>query len=46
MRRTPPPPHISISEDILPHLTRRTLDQLRTNKLPFLNSYFLNVDAK
>ena len=33
-----PPPHTSSSEEILPHLTRRTLAQLRTNKSPFLKS--------
>ena len=40
------PPHISISEEILPHLTRRTLAQLSTNKSPFLKSYLHKVDAK
>ena len=34
-----PPPHISSR-------TRRTLAQLRTNKLPFLKSYLHKVDAK
>ena len=34
-----PPPHISSSEERLPHLTRRTLAQLSTNKSPFLKSY-------
>ena len=28
-----PPPHTSSSEEILPRLTRRTLAQLRTNKI-------------
>ena len=41
-----PPPHISSSEERLPHLTRRTLAQLRTNKSPFLKSYLHKVDAK
>ena len=41
-----PPPHISISEERLPRLTCRTLAQLRTNKSPFLKSYFHKVDAK
>ena len=41
-----PPPHTSSSEEILPRLTRRTLAQLRTNKSPFLKSYFHKVDAK
>ena len=41
-----PPPHISSSEEILPHLTRRTLAQLGTNKSPFLKSYLHKVDAK
>ena len=41
-----PPPHISSSEEILPHLTRRTHAQLRTNKSPFLKSYLHKVDAK
>ena len=41
-----PPPHISSSEEILPRLTRRTLAQLRTNKLPFLKSYLHKVDGK
>ena len=40
------PPYISSSEEILPHLTRRTLAQLRTNKCPFLKSYIHKVDAK
>ena len=40
------PPHISSSGEILPHLTRRTLAQLRTNKFPFLKSYLHKVDAK
>ena len=38
-----PPPHIIISKEILPRLTRRTL---RTNKSPFLKSYLHKVDAK
>ena len=41
-----PPPHISSYEEKLPRLTRRTLDQLRTNKSPFLKSYLHKVDAK
>ena len=41
-----PPPHISSSEERLPHLTRRTLAQLRTNKSHFLKSYLHKVDAK
>ena len=41
-----PPPHISSSEKILPHLTRRTLAQLRTNKSHLLKSYLHKVDAK
>ena len=41
-----PPPHIGSSEEILNRLARRTLAQLRTNKLPFLNSYLHKVDAK
>ena len=41
-----PPSHISSSEEILPRLTRRTLTQLRTNKSPFLKSYFHKVNAK
>ena len=41
-----PPPHISISEGRFPHLTLRTLAQLRTNKSPFLKSYLHKVDAK
>ena len=41
-----PPPHISSSEEILPHLTHHTLAQLRTNKSPFLKSYVHKVDAK
>ena len=32
-----PQPHIISSEEILPHLTRRTLAQLRTNNLPSSN---------
>ena len=40
------PPHISSSEEILPHLTRRTLSQPRTNKSPFRKSYVHKVDAK
>ena len=41
-----PPPHISSSEEILLRLTRRTLAQLRTNKLPFLKSHLHKVHAK
>ena len=41
-----PPPHISSSEEVLPHLTRRTLAQLRRNKSPFLKSYLHKFDAK
>ena len=41
-----PSPHISSSKEILPHLTRHTLVQLRTNKSPFLKSYIHNVEAK
>ena len=41
-----PPPHIISSEEIIPHLTRRTLAQLRTNKSPFLKSFLHRVDAK
>ena len=41
-----PPPHISSSEERLPRLTRRTLDQPRTNKSHFLKSYLHKVDAK
>ena len=41
-----PPPHISRSEERLPHLTCRTLAQLRTNKSPFLKSYLHKVDSK
>ena len=41
-----PPPHISSSEEIVPHLTRRYLAQLRTNKSPFLKSYLRKDDAK
>ena len=41
-----PPPHISSSEDRLPRLTHRTLAQLRTNKSPFIKSYFHKVDTK
>ena len=40
------PPHINRSEEILPHLTHRTLAQLITNKSPFLKSYLHKVDAK
>ena len=39
------PPHISSSEEILPRLTRRTLNKLRTNKSPILKSYLHKVDA-
>ena len=41
-----PPPHISSSEEILLHLTRHTLTQLRTNKSPFLKVYLHKVNAK
>ena len=41
-----PPPHISSSEERLPHLIRRTLAQLRTNKSSFLKSYLHKGDAK
>ena len=41
-----PRPHISSSEEILPHLTRRILAQLRTNKSPYLKSYLHKVNAK
>ena len=40
-----PPPHIGSSEERLPHFTRRTLAQLRTNKSLFLKSYLHKVDA-
>ena len=38
-------PHISSSEETLPRHTRRTLAQLRTNKLPFHKLYVHKVDA-
>ena len=41
-----PPPHIISYEEILPHLTRCTLAQPRTNKSPFLKVYLHKVDAK
>ena len=41
-----PPPHISISEEILHHITRCTLAQLRTNKSPFLKSYLHKENTK
>ena len=41
-----PPPHIISSEEIFPHLTRRTLAKLRTNKSAILKSYFHKVEAK
>ena len=41
-----PPPHLSSSEERLPRLPRRTLAQLRANKLPFLKSYLHKVNAK
>ena len=41
-----PPPHISSSEETLPHITRHTLAQLITNKSPFLKSYLHKVDVK
>ena len=41
-----PPPHISGSEDILPHLTYRTHVQLRTNKSPFLKTYLHKFNGK
>ena len=40
------PSHISSSGEILPHLTRRTLAQRRTNKSSFLKVYLHKVDAK
>ena len=40
------PPHISTSEYILPHLSRRTLAQLKTNKSPFLKSYLHTDNTK
>ena len=40
------PPHISSSEERLSILTCHTLAQLRTNKSPFLKSYFHKVNAK
>ena len=43
---TTPPPHISISEEIIPCLTRHTRAQLITTKSPFLKSYLHKVDAK
>ena len=36
---------ISCPEVIFPHITRRTLAQLRTNRSPFLKSYLHKVDA-
>ena len=39
-------PGLVCSEEIVPHLTCRTLAQLRTNKSPFLKSYLHNVNAK
>ena len=41
-----PPPYISRSEEIFPHLTRRTLAQLSTYKSSFLKSYLHKVDAE
>ena len=41
-----PPPHISISEEILPRLIRHTLAQIRTYRSPCLKSYLHKVDAK
>ena len=41
-----PLPHISSSEERLPHLTRCTIAQLRTNKSPILKSYLHKVDTK
>ena len=35
-----PPPHIISSEEVLPHLTRRTLVKIRTNKHPFSNHIY------
>ena len=43
IRRTALPP-ISISEEIFPRLTRRTLAQLITNRSPFLKSYLHDYD--
>ena len=37
------PPHISGPAEILPHFSRRTHVQLRTNKSPFLKSYLHKV---
>ena len=39
------PPHIISTEETLSRLTRRTIAQLRTNKLPVLKSYLHKVDA-
>ena len=41
-----PPPQISNSEVILPHLTHCTLAHPNINKSPFLKSYTHKVDAK
>ena len=41
-----PPLHISISEEILPRITRRSIAQIKTNKSPFLKSHLHKVDAK
>ena len=46
MEQRTPTPHIISSEEILPHLTRRTHAQLRTKKSPFLKPYLHKVDAK
>ena len=40
-----PPPHIISSEEILPHLTRHTLAQFRTNKSPYLRSRRQNTSS-
>ena len=41
-----PPPHISSFEEILPHLTRRTLSQLRTTNLPSSNHTYTKSTPK
>ena len=40
-----PPPHIISSEETPPRLTRRTLTESTTNKLPFLKLYLHKEDA-
>ena len=40
------PTHINSSEGTLFRLTHRTIAQLRTNKSPFLKSYFHKLNAK